>query len=178
MRRTAFENLDELYSRAAVALQARVRGKQKVVVATLTRNDLFSSAAADRLLFLSEDISRYRGEAVAPLSPQAAGEEMVCGLRLLARMAGEVPLWLITAPDKRTIYAPWIVDPLPEKVIDVFAIAQEALGPAFIDVRKTLQDAAGSSLRDVYLPDDTHWGARGHRLVGEAVADAVLTGAD
>ncbi len=178
MRRTAFDNLDELYSRASLALRARMRGKQKVVVVNLTRSDLFSSSAADRLLFFSEDISRHRSEAVAPLSLEAASDQMRCGLRRLATMAGEVPLWLITAPDKRTIYAPWIADPLPEKVIDVFAIARDALGAAFIDVRKPLQDAANSGVRDVYWPNDTHWGARGHRLVGETVADAVLMRTD
>lgn len=174
MRRTQFASLDELYSRVAVAVRSRLSRTARVITVDLTRRDLFSSAMPERLLFFPEDISRHMRKALGGRSQETAARQAICGLRRLARLAGDVPLWLVTAPDKRTIYAPWIADTLPGKAIDVFPIAQEALGRAFIDLRASLQNAVERGVRDVYLPNDTHWGARGHRLVGDAVAKALV----
>ena len=51
-------------------------------------------------------------------------------------------------------------------------------GLVFVDVEEPLRAAVARGVMDVYLPNDTHWGPRGHALVGEAVARYVHPGTE
>lgn len=178
-RRTAFESFDELMSWGALAARLRLTGgEEPVLEARLTRTDLFSHAAADRVLLLGADVRNQRADVIRPADPAAAAEAVRCGLRRLAAAAeGRAPLWLMIAPDKRTVYAPWIADRLAPPALDLYAVAHEALGPALIDPLPALRATAEAGVRDVHFPDDSHWGPRGHALAGTLAARA-LTGAE
>lgn len=176
-RREIFEGLDELFSWGALAARLRLSGGTQVITVNLIRDDLFSHRIAARLPLIVEDIEAHLPETLAA-PPARVAAEMRCGLRrLISAGAGVAPVWLMIAPDKRSVYAPWIADPLPEKALDLFAEAEAAVGPALIDLLGPLRAAAEGGMRDLYWPDDTHWGAAGNRLAGEAAARAITGGA-
>lgn len=172
-QRRTFEGIDELFSWGALAARLRLTGGGPVLMATLTRRDLFSHRDANRLLMIEGDVALHLPSELGAPAERAAAE-LRCGLRRLAAAQTAAPLWLMIAPDKRTVYAPWIADPLPAKALDLFAEARAALGPALIDLQRPLRSAAGAGVRDLYWPNDTHWGAAGHRLAGETAAAAVI----
>ena len=178
IRRTTFESFDELMSWGALAARLRLTGGDEPVLEVgLSRGDLFTHRAADRMLILGADVVNHRPPRMRPADPDRAAKALICGLRRLAAAAeGRAPLWVMIAPDKRTAYDPWIADPLSPRGLDLFPLAREALGPALIDPLPALRAAVEGGTRDVHFPDDSHWGAAGHRIAGELAARA-LTGA-
>lgn len=168
---TRFDSLDALFLRAVPALRRLFVGAgTEVVEVGLSRDDLFSSRSADRLLIYGEDVSRH----VAGFFGRPVGADMACGLRQVADLAGAVPLIVVVAPDKRTVYDAWITDDLPRKAVPGIDLAAEALGDRLVDLRPDLIGAVMAGTRDVYLPNDTHWGEAGHRIAGAAVARRLL----
>ncbi|MEM1344656.1 MAG: hypothetical protein AAGI34_08775 [Pseudomonadota bacterium] len=166
-RRTAFESLDEMLSWGALAARPRFSRQERVIEVDLTRDDLFSHRAANRLLLFGDDVSNHLASDVGASDLAAAR----CGLaQTIAAAEGLSPVYLAIAPDKRTLYAPYIATPLPAKAADLFVLAEEALGASAIDLRQPLAEAAAAGVRDLYWPGDTHWGAAGHRIAGERVA--------
>ena len=171
--RAGFEGIDELLSWGALAARLRLSGEQGVLEVRLTRSDLFSHAASGRVLLLGEDVTRHLPAAFAPGGVAQAARAARCGLRQIAAAAGWVPFRLVVAPDKRTVYAPWLADPLPAKALDPIALARHALGERFVDLAGPMRAAAAAGRRDLYWPNDTHWGAAGHRLAGARIARAL-----
>lgn len=171
-RRQTFDNFDEIFSWGALALRKRLEGETKALPITLSRGDLFSSRVPDRGLIYVDDVRNYTPEAFAPDGLGVVASEVICGLRQLVTRSGEVPIRVMVAPDKRSLYAPWITTPLPAKQIDVFAVAQGALGAMFIDLMEPLRDAVETH-PDIYYPNDTHWGPVGHEIAGMRVADSL-----
>ena len=77
--------------------------------------------------------------------------------------------FLLVAPDRSTVYARAIA---PNPVITPRPLS--ALTPLFdslpkISVTDALQAAVARGEKDVYLPNDSHWGWKGHAIVGETV---------
>lgn len=171
-RRARFDSMDEMFSWGALAIRIRLKGRPDAPMVGLNRADLFSSRRSDRMLIYRDDILRHIPAAFPGAAPAAAIPRAVCGLRQLAARAGDVPLRVVIAPDKRSVYADWITTPLPGKPIDVFALARVALGDIVVDLYGPLRRAAPLR-RDVYYPDDSHWGPEGHRIAGRTVAAAL-----
>lgn len=89
-----------------------------------------------------------------------------------------IALTVVFIPSKYRVYrdyctfdrGPPAVDDLPGALADAVA----ALGPEirFLDLTPTFRaEAARGAL--LYLPDDTHWSAEGHRLAASAIADPI-----
>ena len=77
--------------------------------------------------------------------------------------------FLLVAPDRSTVYARAIA---PNPVITPRPLS--ALTPLFdslpqISVTNALRAAVARGEKDVYLPNDSHWGWKGHAIVGETV---------
>ena len=77
--------------------------------------------------------------------------------------------FLLIAPDRSTVYARILA---PNPVITPRPLS--ALTPLFDDlpqiaVTEALQGAVARGEKDVYLPNDSHWGWKGHAIVGETV---------
>lgn len=57
---------------------------------------------------------------------------------------------------------------------DFIAPLSERVGAAVLRLDRVLADAVKHGTRDVYLPNDTHWGSAGTRLAAEFVADEIF----
>ncbi|MFV0244803.1 MAG: alginate O-acetyltransferase AlgX-related protein [Qingshengfaniella sp.] len=172
-QRTHFDNMDELFSWGALALRKTLAGGGETRRVALSRNDLFSSPASGHLLLYDRDILLHTADAFPQSNPDRAAQTALCGLRQMAGDVGQIPFRLVIAPDKRSVYADWITTPLPTKEIDLFTLAEEALGDSFVNLQPALTEAA-ETIPDIYYPDDSHWGPAGHRLAGHAVSAALL----
>lgn len=72
------------------------------------------------------------------------------------------------APDKSSAYRPWLITPeqLPESLLA--ALMHDFPVPdARLDL--VLATAIAGGTKDVYMPDDTHWGSAGHILTADTL---------
>lgn len=98
-------------------------------------------------------------------------QEMSCRLHQLRKKVernGQTRFVLMVAPDKLTAYHQHLADPTTPYVSMLSSLAEnnQAILPR-IDL--TLMSAIGRGEKDVYLPDDTHWGSTGHRISAETL---------
>lgn len=133
---------------------------------SLSRPGLFSSRRADRLLIHSKDFGKVAWK-------PGFVERGICGLLKLQRQAqrdGDTAFVVMIAPDKLSIYHQYAVgnDGLDISWISRIASDGRLLLPR-IDLALTAAVHAG--VRDVYLPDDTHWGYAGHQIAAQALHD-------
>lgn len=145
---------------------ARETRRGQVVVTPLARRDLFSSHRSDLLLTYIEDQHKthWKAELLAP------GLDRLVALRdELARRG--VTLILAVVPDKSTVYAPHIRDAANRvaAAVDPWQLLRQA-GLRQVLLRDRLQQAAVGTC-DLYLPDDTHLGFDGFRVLAQAVAE-------
>ena len=122
----------------------------------------FSSDRAKALLVVSGDLHKNRWG-------QNDIEEMQCQLLRLQRAVqanGKTLFIALPIPDKLSAYHDDLVDPsLPRGVIDQLTDPRLNRPP----VDKALRAAITAGEMDVYLPNDTHFGARGQALTAETV---------
>lgn len=133
----------------------------------LSRADLFSHQEPDRLLVFRDDIRKTA-------QWQEAGPAGVdCRLADLQRKVeanGQTRLVVLVAPDKLTAYAPWVTDRSVSGLSELDALVNRH--PDLIPpVHRALEAAIASGIRDVYLPNNTHWGINGHLITGQVVVD-------
>lgn len=137
--------------------------------ANLARGDLFSNRVSTEVLLYRKDFAKSDWTPVDL-------DRIRCGYANLARQFeanGMTRFVTALAPDKSTAYQPWLVqrDILPVSRLN------ELLNPFPVpDARleTVLSGAIAKGTRDVYLPNDTHWGSAGHRLAADAIL-AMLT---
>jgi len=173
-QRADFASFDEQLSWGALALRFRVFTPKKTVNVALSQTDLFSSKQPDRLLIYQSDIIRHTKSAFLPLNPSAAAQKTVCAMHDVINAAnGHSRVYLMIAPDKRSVYSPWIKADLPPKAVNFLEVFSEQPGNYYIDVFTALASAVRDGKKDIYFPNDTHWSAEGHALVGNIIADAL-----
>ena len=132
----------------------------------LSRDGLFSNRKASELLVFREDLQKE------PLWRQMGIQEM--GLRLESLRArveadGMTHLVVLIAPDKLTAYREFLDEARLKPYSEVSALIGQA--PQLLpDTVGAIQRSIEDSTTDVYLPDDTHWGASGQ----ERIADTLL----
>lgn len=141
----------------------------KTLRVPLARSDLFSSRAATELLVYRDDLLKQSWKA-------ADLQRIRCGFaRLASRFEANGVTRFVSAlaPDKSSAYQAWLADKsalpqsrLPE-LLEHFPIPDARLDRA-------LTAAITAGTRDVYLPNDTHWGTAGQQAVAESVLDLLL----
>ena len=129
----------------------------------LTREDLFSNRRASELLVFRDDLEKL-GLPARFLAQQA------CALQALQQeveAGGRTRFVLLMVPDKLSAYRPYVRDFPAGDYPPV--IAALAANPNLLMPRLDLdfEAALRAGTRDLYLPDDTHLGSAGHRLVAE-----------
>ena len=147
----------------AFATQSR---RDQVVVTPLSRSDLFTSRRSELLLSYIEDQDKAHWKA----------ESMHVPIGRLKAMQDELETQGITmiiavVPDKSTMYAPYFrlaEDRVPAPV-DPWQLLQSA-GIRQVPLRDRLRLAL-PGVRDLYLPDDTHFSYEGFRLMAAAIRD-------
>lgn len=173
-RRDNFNSFDELMSWGALALRRRVFASSKTVVLDLNRDDLFTSVESDKLLIYHSDIMRHEKSALYPLSVESAQKGIICALRHVINMASEdTEVYVLVAPDKRSIYAPWTTNILPAKAIEILDFLPGTLNGRYIDAYDSLRRSVEKGTKDVYFPNDTHWSVATAREIGSIVSQIV-----
>ena len=174
-QRTSFADFDELMSWGALAMRRRVLGAGRTVMVELTDSALFTSARSDTLLIYDSEITRHLPQAIAPLDRAAAETGIRCALRHVINTAGDrTEVYVLVAPDKRTVYAPWLANELPEKAVDVHTLLPGALSGRYISLLDLMRSQVRAGVRDVYFPNDTHWNDASAELVGIVVSETIL----
>jgi hypothetical protein len=174
VQRSDFSNFDERISWGALALRFRIFKPSKTIEVDLSNSNLFSNVYSNKLLLFQSDIIRHTAEALFPMSAKTASGATVCAVRdMINAAAGLSSIYIVIAPDKRSIYENWIQTPLPKKVINFPKVFANQFGDHYIDLYKPLVDFVRAGEKDVYFPNDTHWSDKGHTLVGNTIADAI-----
>lgn len=169
--RTRFDSFDELMSWGALALRRRVFDTGKTVVVDLDRDDLFTSSRPDKLLIYQSDIIRHTPEALFPFSPDEAGQGVICALRQVINLgAGRTEVYVLVAPDKRSVFEPWTTSELPPKAIRFLDLLPGTLNGRYIDSFQAIRQDIDSGVKDVYFPNDTHWNDETARNIGRIVS--------
>ncbi len=125
----------------------------------LSTDRLFSNQHAKTLLVFGDDVRKPEWKK-QPLS------SLNCRIESLRRQVeanGSTRFVLMVAPDKLTAYTPWLASKaLQNRSQLAWLSAQHPQTMPRLDLE--LQHAIGSGQRDVYFPDDTHWGWKGHQI--------------
>lgn len=158
---------DYLFGFARTALQRWLTGGDgtRARMLRLDPPGPFTSRRPDRLLVFREDYNRRHWS-------EASWARIVCRLGAVQARAvqGGAGFVLLVAPDKTTAYAALLApgDRTPGALPRLAAVPGLAL--ARTDLALTAAIAAG--VKDVYLPDDTHWGSAGAAIAAGAVIEA------
>lgn len=132
----------------------------------IARDGLFSSSESRRILVYRQDRRK------AAWSAQTIAR-IRCGLAHLRERFeanGKTRFVTALAPDKSAAYRPWLRDPAAVAAGRLGEILDASPVPdARLD--RALARAIARGVRDVYLPDDTHWGSAGHRIAADAVLE-------
>lgn len=139
-----------------------------VVRLGLAKNDLFSSRSSGELLVHRDDLKKQGwtpGDVAA----------IRCGiLRFKEQITrnGKTRFLLMIAPDKLTAYEDLISE--RNRIAKLSRLAEiipsESLSAIRLD--QIMKQAVRKGIKDIYLPNDTHWGWEGYQLAAESVARA------
>lgn len=139
----------------------------------LTRADLFSSRESNRLLIYDDEIRK-----ALFTTPQTV-DAMYCTLIDIqneVQANGRTRFLFMAAPDKMTTYAEHLADP----ELRAISLLPGLYGRPSLNQVKLLgrfREAVRCGVKDLYMPNDTHWGSAAHRIIADAVVDT-LTGAE
>lgn len=131
----------------------------------LVTDRLFSSRASDRLLVYDEEFDPQgwsRGQIEQAICNLLAAQELV-------QRNGQTAFAFLIAPDKLTTYAEVIADGQRKGVNRLPEFFKESRLNQ-IQILEALRAAIRRHVRDVYLPNDTHWGSVAHEIVADQIA--------
>jgi hypothetical protein len=163
---------DPVYAlRAAFNSDLKINKSTRIsdtIIEPLNRNDLFSNRRADLLLYYKNELDKKTWK---PLEIETALNQ-ISSLQEIAA-ANKVQFIINIVPDKSTIYSRFFKN---QEEISILAKLQKELRSRairVIDLLPTL-NANVESIKDLYLPNDTHFSTRGYTLMGEAIAQELL----
>lgn len=142
----------------------------------LARADLFSNRRSDEILVYAPDLAKLDW----PRERLRAGACHIRALQDRVESDGTTAFVFLLVPDKSTAYAEFLLG-APFQPVPAAVQALVAAGVHLAPLDGLLRRAIHAGERDVYLPNDTHFGARGFELAAQAVAaqlSARATGAD
>lgn len=152
-------SLDEVmaYVRQKLILKKRVFRNE------LNRDDLFSNDKSDQVLWLYKDLKKYE------LSEEELGKIgcYLAGLQNAVESNGITRMVIMIASDKSSIYAPYMVQP-PFSIRDTVSLIDKP-NLNLVRLDKDLQASVSNGAKDVYLPNDTHWGSLGNTLAAQSI---------
>lgn len=147
-------------------VQRRLRLNNQVVEVPIRKKGLFSSANDGELLVYFDEFDKNT------LTPKDF-DDLRAGTDVFLKIIesnGYTRFVMIIAPDKTSLFAPYLRD---SSQATANLVAELAKDPS-LPVPRTdliLSEAIFSGKKDVYLPNDSHWGSIGHKLFADALAD-------
>jgi hypothetical protein len=133
----------------------------------LTRNDLFTSRNSGDLLVYPKDLLKA-GWTDAEWTGMGC---QLLELQALAEANGRTRFLVVIAPDKSSAYAGVLAQPIG--MVSGTERLSKVNGLRLPRVDLALKAAIVAGAVDVYLPDDTHWGAAGARIAAQTVVHAL-----
>ena len=138
----------------------------RAIKIALNRGDLFSNRQSDHVLVYLNDFERYQVS-------QESLSQAICGLSYIQnafQKNGKTFFVGMIAPDKLTAYMDVYKNFDRKKIQWMDEIAKHPqLHAPRLDL--ILQKEIAGGARDVYLPNDTHWGSAGHQAVAHALLE-------
>jgi hypothetical protein len=78
----------------------------------------------------------------------------------------------MAAPDKATAYADYLADHELREVSPLPAFYRRS-GLNQVPLVDRFREAIRCGMKDIYMPNDTHWSSMAHRIAADAVVDAL-----
>ena len=168
-----FISLGDRFGTAAFTLKQRLTNTLLPPLAGarrlhLSRDDLFSARLPNALLYLPRD------KAAQSITP-AASALLVCTLSALARdveRSGQTRFLFVPALDKSAAYAAFEPPRSFHMPPALEQLRQSGLKHS-ADPSPALEAAINRGERDIYLPNDTHWGSAGAAIAARAILHAI-----
>jgi len=136
----------------------------------LDKRKFFSSRKSDTLLLYKHDLKKASWDA-----PEIAKIKCILlSMQNLVQANGKTLFVAMIVPDKLTAYSHHLVDRAHANfsVFDALAAGQSL---NLVRLDWAIQTAIDKGLIDIYLPDDTHWGYRGHQIAAASLAQYLRT---
>jgi hypothetical protein len=131
----------------------------------LSRADMFSNTKSSELLLLAEDLRKKQWS-----SQQV--DAMRCAVlrdKETVEANGSTRFVALIAPDKSTVYADYLPTGFARAHLCAALSGDGATHVLCVD--DLLRAAVEAGIKDVYLPNDTHWASAGAELVARAVSE-------
>lgn len=130
----------------------------------LVTGEMFSNRRSDRLLVYDDE---FRLAAWSRTQIDAALCNLLAAQALVERN-GRTAFVFLVAPNKLTVYDDYIADERYRRLsrLELF-YRDERLHQ--IRLLEEMRTAVRRGVRDVYMPNDTHWGTPGHEIAADAV---------
>ncbi len=140
--------------------------KRKAKALALTSDQLFSSGKSDHILLLSKDFLLYDTIDDSNLNT------VRCSMRAVdqALTQAQLPHVILTLPDKATAYQPYLVSTeIKQRPALINRLRIDALTGHGINMLQPIRTMIAAGNKDVYLPNDTHWGYKGFQLAAALI---------
>jgi len=134
-------------------------GENQAYVFDLVTPKLFTSKSSDKLLVYEGDVKKknWDDKLIADIKCR------LINFQNLVQENGKTLFVVMVAPDKLTVYSPYLSDSKFAKISPISRLTEEPLLhlPRF-DL--PLQLALRQNVEDLYLPNDTHWASKGQQV--------------
>ncbi|HSC76705.1 MAG TPA: hypothetical protein VLB90_10775 [Pseudomonadales bacterium] len=134
--------------------------KRKAKTLALTQTNLFSNQKNDKILLLSKDFL------LSDTADENSIHTMRCSMQKAATTLSRVgiPYVMLTIPDKTTAYQQYLASAeIRQRPALINRLHVDKLQHG-IDMLPPIQEMAAAGYKDIYLPNDTHWGYKGFQL--------------
>ncbi len=141
----------------------------KVNKYSLTRNDLFSNLRSSEVLLLQTwfDSKVWKPDEISS-SICAVGK-----IQSIVQANGKTIFVLMPIPDKGSAYSDYIISPEFTMLKDLFLqLKNSNIHTPKLDI--AIKKAIDSGERDIYLPNDTHFGSKGYQLTANTLHELLL----
>ncbi len=141
----------------------------KVKNYSLTNTELFSNVRNNEILVLHTwfDSRAWKpGEILATIC-------VIGKIQNIVKSNGKTVFIFLLIPDKGTAYADYIVNP----EFTLLENIEQQMRDNNVNVPKLqnhLKNAIDSGIKDIYLPNDTHFGSKGYQLTAKALHELLL----
>jgi hypothetical protein len=162
----AGNNISEGFHALKIWIKALISPKKrKAKTLALTQTGLFSNERSDQILLLSKDFLLYDS------ADESSVRSIRCSMQNTAATLAQtgIPYVILAIPDKTTAYQPYLADnEIRQRPALINRLNVDQI-PHGIDMLSSIREMAAAGHKDIYLPDDTHWGYKGFQLAAALI---------
>jgi len=150
-------------------MQRWFRLNNQVLKLPLKQGGLFSSRTDREMLVYFDEVAKN------VLTDQNLAKLRAGMLRLqtLVESNGFTRFLYLIAPDKSSIYAPYLAN-AGDSTMNLVGNASQENRLHLVRTDRILASAIAAGKPDIYLPNDSHWSGTGHRLVADGLVDSLI----